>query len=146
MQNKILLGVMIFLLSLNSLSAEDYCEEVSLNTVIGSVNTLNDSTDLSTSLLFSSKNMLTLSKSILMTGSTMNTEYVKAMLQLSQDIGEMANRIGEMADRILVMADNIGEMSDRIIETQRIQSNNVALTQRNLLKAERNFNFWLLKN
>jgi hypothetical protein len=44
----------------------------------------------------------------------------QTILQLSEDIGTMADRIGEMADRIL--------------ETQRIQSENLAMTQENMLK------------
>jgi hypothetical protein len=59
-----------------------------------------------------------------------------AMLQLADDIGAMADRIGEMADKILVMADNIGLMADRIIETQEIQSQNLALTQNTLLQTQ----------
>jgi len=51
----------------------------------------------------------------------------QTVLQLSQDIGSMADRIGDMADRI-------GEMSDRILETQRIQSNNMAMTQQSILE------------
>jgi hypothetical protein len=59
-----------------------------------------------------------------------------AMLQLADDIGAMADRIGEMADKILVMADNIGLMADRIIETQEIQSQNLALTQNSMLQSQ----------
>jgi hypothetical protein len=58
------------------------------------------------------------------------------MLQLADDIGAMADRIGEMADKILVMADNIGLMADRIIETQEIQSQNLALTQNSMLQSQ----------
>lgn len=61
-----------------------------------------------------------------------------AMLQLADDIGAMADRIGEMADKILVMADNIGLMADRIIETQEIQSQNLALTQNTMLQSQTN--------
>jgi methyl-accepting chemotaxis protein len=107
--------------------------------IIGATNSLNDSTDLSASLLQNSKDLLSLSESLVAAGSTANTEYVNAMLQLSKDIGDMADRIGEMADRILVMSDNIGEMADKIVETQKIQSENVALTQANILKAQENF-------
>jgi hypothetical protein len=59
-------------------------------------------------------------------------------LQLSDDIGTMANRILEMADRILVMADNIGLMADRIILTQQIQSANLGMTQAFLLSTQQN--------
>ena len=61
-----------------------------------------------------------------------------AILQLSTDIGTMADRILEMADRILVMADNIGAMADRILITQQIQSANVALTQQSILTTQQN--------
>jgi hypothetical protein len=108
-------------------------------TVIDS-SVLNDSTNFSFKTLESSVALLGLSQSLLANSSTANTEYVEAMLQLSTDIGAMANRIGEMADRILVMSDSIGVMADRILETQRIQSKNVELTQINLLKAQENFN------
>ncbi|MEN8205983.1 MAG: hypothetical protein ABFS24_08220 [Pseudomonadota bacterium] len=61
-----------------------------------------------------------------------------AMLRLSDDIGVMADRILEMADKILVMADNIGIMADRIIQTQLIQSENLAQTQSFLLITQQN--------
>ena len=61
-----------------------------------------------------------------------------AMLQLSDDIGTMADRILEMADNILDMADNIGTMSDRIIATQELQNSNVALTQASILTTQEN--------
>ncbi len=61
-----------------------------------------------------------------------------AMLQLSSDIGTMADRIGSMADKILIMSDNIGIMADRILETQRIQSENLALTQSSILQTQTN--------
>lgn len=63
---------------------------------------------------------------------------ITAMLQLSGDIGEMADRIGEMADNILIMSDNIGLMADRILETQVIQSKNIALTQNSILTTQTN--------
>ena len=63
---------------------------------------------------------------------------LSAILQLSQDIGAMADRILEMADRILIMADNIGLMADRIITTQVIQSQNLALTQSSILLTQQN--------
>lgn len=61
-----------------------------------------------------------------------------AMLQLSDDIGTMADRILEMADKILAMADNIGLMADRIIATQELQNTNVALTQDSILATQQN--------
>ncbi len=63
---------------------------------------------------------------------------LSAMLQLSSDIGTMADRILEMSDRILVMADNIGLMADRILLTQQIQNGNIALTQASILTTQRN--------
>lgn len=50
-----------------------------------------------------------------------------SMLRLSDDIGKMADRIGQMADRI-------GQMSDRILETQKIQSKNMELTQQSVME------------
>jgi hypothetical protein len=61
-----------------------------------------------------------------------------SMLQLSQDIGEMANRILEMADRILAMADNIGLMADRILATQLIQNSNIELVVEATLATQKN--------
>jgi len=63
---------------------------------------------------------------------------MSTMLQLSNDIGTMADRILEMADKILIMADNIGLMADRIITTQQIQSDNLALTQASILTTQQN--------
>ncbi|TNF38026.1 MAG: hypothetical protein EP315_01785 [Gammaproteobacteria bacterium] len=63
---------------------------------------------------------------------------ITAMLQLSDDIGTMADRIGEMADKILVMSDNIGLMADRILVTQELQNQNVALTTRSILQTQTN--------
>lgn len=63
---------------------------------------------------------------------------LSAMLQLSNDIGTMADRILEMADRILIMADNIGIMADRILITQQIQNTNIALTQASILTTQEN--------
>jgi len=63
---------------------------------------------------------------------------LSAMLQLSSDIGAMADRILEMSDRILVMADNIGAMAERILTTQTIQNGNIALTQASILTTQQN--------
>lgn len=51
----------------------------------------------------------------------------QAILKLSDDIGKMAERIGVMADRI-------GIMADRISETQKIQNQNIELTQKSMLE------------
>ncbi len=66
---------------------------------------------------------------------------LSAMLQLSTDIGEMANRILEMSDRILIMADNIGTMAGRILLTQQLQNSNIALTQSSILTTQQNMVF-----
>ena len=63
---------------------------------------------------------------------------ITAMLQLSDDIGAMADRIGEMSDKILTMSDDIGLMADRIIITQQLQNQNVALTTQSLLATQTN--------
>lgn len=61
-----------------------------------------------------------------------------AMLQLSDDIGTMADRIGEMADKILTLSDDIGTMADRILATQELQNQNVALTTQSVLATQAN--------
>jgi len=63
---------------------------------------------------------------------------LSSMLELSDDIGTMADRILEMADRILVMADNILLMADRILITQQIQNANIAQTQESILITQQN--------
>ena len=65
-------------------------------------------------------------------------DALAAMLQLSTDIGAMADRIGEMADNILVMSDNIGLMADRILLTQEMQNRNVELTINSILQTQTN--------
>lgn len=66
------------------------------------------------------------------------SDGLTGMLQLSDDIGSMADRILEMADKILAMADNIGVMADRIIVTQQLQNQNIALTQASILTTQKN--------
>lgn len=61
---------------------------------------------------------------------------LSSMLQLSADIGVMANRILEMADLILVMADNIGMEADQILLTQETMNLNIAATQAAILGAQ----------
>jgi hypothetical protein len=63
---------------------------------------------------------------------------ITAMLQLSDDIGTMADRIGDMADKILVMSDNIGLMADRILVTQQLQSQNLQTSTNTLLTTQSN--------
>ena len=143
--NTILFG---FTFLFTSLYSSVYCTQneniiekpLPLAEVIASVSVLNDSSNLSKSLLQNSTDLLTLSNSLLSAGEVANVEYVEAMLKLSDDILKMADKIGEMADRILVIADDIGDMADRIVKTQEIQSENVALTQSNILEAQKNFN------
>ena len=63
-------------------------------------------------------------------------DVMKSMLQLSGDIGVMADRIGEMADTILVMADNIGMVADDIVAVQQFQSANLTAVQASILGAQ----------
>jgi len=123
-----------------SLEEPTTCSPISITELTGATRTLNNSQDFSLSLLNTSKELLSLSESLIAAGSTANTEYVEAMLQLSKDIGTMADRILEMADKIVDMADKIGDMGDKIVQTQKIESENAKLTQENLLKAQKNFN------
>ena len=63
-----------------------------------------------------------------LTGDVTLNDSMGSILQLSTDIGIMADRILEMADLILAMADNIGMTADQIIATQQLQSSNYAAT------------------
>jgi hypothetical protein len=63
---------------------------------------------------------------------------ITAVLQLSSDIGTMADRIGEMSNKILVMSDDVGAMADRILLTQQIQSQNLQTTEATLLQTQVN--------
>ncbi len=109
--------------------------------------TLDDETVLLTENLFVTVASLSNQSSLLSNDITMlqpNTDAstladgISAMLKLSSDIGEMADRIGEMADNILIMSDNIGLMADRILEMQVIQSENMILTQNTVLQTQTN--------
>lgn len=62
------------------------------------------------------------------TSDTKLSPSMDSILQLSADIGVMADRILEMADLILAMTDNIGLTADQIIATQQLQSTNYAAT------------------
>ncbi|WP_069471852.1 hypothetical protein [Candidatus Marithrix sp. Canyon 246] len=44
------------------------------------------------------------------------------------------NTVLRLSDDIGKMADRIGEMSERILETQRIQAENIALTQKSMME------------
>ncbi|MBA3003336.1 MAG: hypothetical protein FP813_05720 [Desulfurivibrio sp.] len=70
------------------------------------------------------------------TSSTTLSASLKSMLQISADIGLMANRILEMGDLTLAMADNIGMTADQILATQQLQNINVATTQASILAAQ----------
>ncbi|MGC9351661.1 MAG: hypothetical protein ACP5D3_06700 [Sulfurovum sp.] len=98
--------------------------------------------DLSTTTLGLANEALWLSLDLQQLDNAASTLTLKdgitSMLQLSDDIGTMANRIGEMADRILVMADNIDIMADRIIATQEIQSANMTSSVDTLLQTQTN--------
>lgn len=59
-----------------------------------------------------------------------NENSQKSMLRLSDDIGVMADRINQMADKINAMA-------DKIVKTQEIQSQNLKITEENILKAQK---------
>ncbi len=78
-----------------------------------------------------SKNLIDLSIQLANIATKNNELSQQSMLQLSQDIGKMADRINEMADKINIMA-------DKIVETQRIQSQNLETTQKNMLLAQQN--------
>ncbi len=62
------------------------------------------------------------------TGDATLSDSMGSVLQLSSDIGIMADRIPEMADLILAMADNIGLTADQVLATQQLQSTNYAAT------------------
>ncbi len=100
---------------------------------------LNDLSGISTAL---ANQALSLSLDVNGISTTSNmfdiADGLNAMLQLSSDIGTMADRILEMSDKILVMSDNISLMADRIIETQLIQNQNIALTQQSILTTQEN--------
>ncbi|EIF51519.1 hypothetical protein [Sulfurovum sp. AR] len=63
-------------------------------------------------------------------------DSLNSMLQLSADIGIMADRIGEMGDTILAMADNIGMVADTFITTQQFQSANLFATRNSVLAVQ----------
>ena len=145
MKKLFLSTLVIFTLSLSA--DELLCDESALLDPVATMDEelMQKGLEESRAVLEASANLLTLSLAMLETGSEANAAYVSAMLRLSDDIGTMADRIGEMADRIVATELQIGLMADRILETQRIQSENLALTQANLLKAQENFNALLLQ-
>ena len=115
------------------------CSDVLESELIGAAASLNDSADITASLLQTSQSLLSLSNSMTQSGIYSNIAYVSAMYALSQDVSTMASRIGEMSDRIILMSDEIAQMSDRIVLTQTIQDENLAKTQENITKAQANF-------
>lgn len=62
------------------------------------------------------------------TGDVTLSDSMGSILQLSTDIGVMADRILEMGDLILAMSDNIGMTADQIIATQQLQNTNYTAT------------------
>jgi hypothetical protein len=135
------------LISLNK-QAKDIVDAIIItNDSFSAPITLDDETLLLTENLFVTVTSISNQSSLLSNDITLlqpNTDAltladgITAMLQLSSDIGEMADRIGEMADNILIMSDNIGLMADRILETQVIQSENIVLTQNSVLQTQTN--------
>lgn len=104
-----------------------------------SLDSLDDLSNLTTSIANTIKSMSMDLGSISSTAEIAEFDtLLAAMLRLSTDIGDMANRIGEMADRILVVADNIGIMADRILITQQLQSSNVIAVQNAMLVSQQN--------
>ncbi|GIT99523.1 hypothetical protein TSL6_00300 [Sulfurovum sp. TSL6] len=135
------------LISLNQQAKEIVNAIVLLNDSFSSPITLDNETLLLTENLFVSVASLSNQSSLLSdeitliqpdTNAFILADAISAMLQLSSDIGEMADRIGEMADNILIMSDNIGLMADRILEMQVIQSENLILTQNTILQTQTN--------
>jgi hypothetical protein len=135
------------LISLNKQAKEIIHKIVLINESFSSSISLDDETLSLTEDLFVTAASLSNQSSLLADEITMLqpdtdafilSDAITAMLQLSSDIGEMADRIGEMADNILIMSDNIGLMADRILETQAIQSENLAVTQNTLLQTQTN--------
>ena len=135
------------LLSLNKQAKEIVNAIALLNENFAAPITLDEETLLLTEDLFMTVSSISTQSSLLSdeitllqpsTDAAILADGIKAMLQLSSDIGEMADRIGEMADNILIMSDNIGLMADRILETQEIQSENLLLTQNTILQTQAN--------
>ena len=119
---------------------EETCSSILQSELIASTQSLDDSLDLSVSIVNNSKNILTLSQSLLGSGVLADERYIRAMLQLSEDINVMAKNIGDMADKILIMSDKIGDMSERILVTKRKIDENVLLTKSNIDVAQENLN------
>jgi len=80
-----------------------------------------------------SSQMVVLAKNVAYLAShqadNVNESYNNSIELTSKTILRLSDDIGVMADRILLMAKEIGIMADRILETQEIQSKNLAATQ-----------------
>ncbi len=91
-------------------------------------------------LLDSAQEVLQLAQELLTLSENLpvnvNSQYIAAMLRLSDDIGKMADRIGEMADRILETEDKIVVVALRMLDT-------IDKAQDTLLQAQKNFNTML---
>ena len=142
-----ILTSLLYALPVCALDLGDSCDFTSVTDPVSDSDfgTMQDNLAQSEALLAISRNLLSISFDQLNAPETANISYINAMLRLSDDIGKMADRIGEMADRIVATEIQIGIMADRILETQRLQNQNVALTQANLLKAQENFNNLLIQ-
>jgi len=90
---------------------------------------------LNNNALSQSVNLLNVAKTLEKMESV-NKNYIHLMLELSDDIGEMADRINVMADKILIMANNIDSMADKLLVTQEIQSKNLEMIQSNLQESQ----------
>lgn len=88
-------------------------------------------------LLAAAQEVLDLAQSLLQLSENIpadaSSEYIQAMLRLSDDIGKMADRIGEMADRILETEDKIVVVALRMLDS-------IDKAQESLLQAQQNFN------
>ncbi len=142
-----ILVTLLYALPALALDMGDTCDFTSVTDPVSDSDygTMQDNLAQSEALLAMSRNLLSISHDLVNTPETANITYINAMLRLSDDIGKMADRIGEMADRIVATEIQIGIMADRILETQRLQNQNVALTQTNILKAQENFNNLLIQ-
>ncbi len=115
------------------------CLPTTLNTQNTITTNLNSYVLLNNSALTQSIALLNIAQTLETMGEV-DSDYIYLMLELSNDIGTMADRILLMADNILIMADNIDAMADKILTTQELQSANLAITQSNLLESQRILN------
>jgi len=76
---------------------------------------------------------------VLSTNNLLFADNQSTASKLSDDIWKMADRIWVMADRILTMA-------DKILETEKIQSKNLEVTQANVLKTLDVIEKWIDSN